>query len=116
MTITDLFIEAYEWLCRARKKHPDKTSIGKIEKGFDFLGYLFSPQRLSLAKKTVCNFVQSALRLYEQGPLQSRDKRLGEYTKNWLRWTRAGLSGHLNWLSSPCELDFLIPLVEHAGV
>ena len=25
------------------EKHPDKTFIGRIEKGFDFLGYHFCP-------------------------------------------------------------------------
>ncbi len=26
------------------EKHPGKTLIGRIEKGFDFLGYHFSPR------------------------------------------------------------------------
>ncbi len=34
-------------------KHSDKTFIGRIEKGFDFLGYHFSPDGLCVAKKTV---------------------------------------------------------------
>ena len=29
------------------EKHPDKTYIGRIEKGFDFLGYHFGPEGLS---------------------------------------------------------------------
>ena len=29
------------------EKHPDKTFIGRIEKGFDFLGYRFIPQSLT---------------------------------------------------------------------
>ena len=33
------------------KKHPAKTFIGRIEKGFDFLGYHFSPQGVTLAKQ-----------------------------------------------------------------
>lgn len=33
------------------EKHPDKTFIGRIEKGFDFLRYHFSPYGLSLAKR-----------------------------------------------------------------
>ena len=28
------------------EKHPDKTFVGRISRGFDFLGYHFSPQRL----------------------------------------------------------------------
>ena len=26
------------------EKHPDKTFIGRVEKGFDFLGYHFGPE------------------------------------------------------------------------
>ena len=36
-------------------KHPDKTFIGRIERGFDFLGYHFSPGGLSLAPKRMTN-------------------------------------------------------------
>ncbi len=46
------------------EKHPDKTSMGRIEKGFDFPGYHFNPQGLSLAQKTIDDFVEKALRLY----------------------------------------------------
>ncbi len=49
-------------------KHPDKTFIGRTERGFDFLGYHFGPDGLSVAKKTVENFVARAIRLYEQEP------------------------------------------------
>ncbi len=34
------------------EKHPDKTFIGRIEKGFDFLGYHFSPDGLCVAKSS----------------------------------------------------------------
>ena len=34
-------------------KHPDKTFIGRIERGLDFLGYRFGPEGLSMAKNTV---------------------------------------------------------------
>lgn len=46
--------------------HPDKTFIGRIEKGFDFLGYHFSRQPIRLATKTVRLFVARLYRLYEQ--------------------------------------------------
>jgi hypothetical protein len=39
------------------EKHPDKTFIGHIEKGFDFLGYHFSPEGLSIAEKTIEKFL-----------------------------------------------------------
>ncbi len=39
--------------CLRLEKHPDKTFIGRIERGFDFLGYHFGPDGLSVAKKTI---------------------------------------------------------------
>ena len=48
------------------KQHPDKTFIGKIEKGFDFLGYHFSRESLKLACNTVKKHVERIHRLYEQ--------------------------------------------------
>ena len=36
---------------------PDKTFIGRIEKGFDFLGYRFGLPELGLAEKTITNAV-----------------------------------------------------------
>jgi hypothetical protein len=48
------------------EKHSDKTFIGRIERGFDFLGYHFGPADLSVAKQTVANFIEKASRLYEQ--------------------------------------------------
>jgi hypothetical protein len=32
------------------EKHPDKTYIGKIDRGIDFLGYHFSPDGLSIPR------------------------------------------------------------------
>ncbi len=48
------------------EKHPDKTFIGRIERGFDFLGYHFSPHGLRVAALTLEKFVEHASRLYEQ--------------------------------------------------
>jgi RNA-directed DNA polymerase len=50
------------------EKHPRKTFIGKMERGFDFLGYSFRPGRLAVAQKTVDSFVSRAVRPYEQEP------------------------------------------------
>ena len=49
------------------KLHPDKTFIGRISHGFDFLGYWFLPEGLEIAPKTVVRFVERVSRLYEQG-------------------------------------------------
>ena len=37
------------------EKHPDKTLLGRTERGFDFLGYFFKPGRLSVSLKTIKN-------------------------------------------------------------
>jgi hypothetical protein len=75
------------------EKHPDKTVMGRIEKGFDFLGYHFSPEGLGVAKKTIENFVSRAIRLYEQEPGEAiASARLGLYVQRWVSWTRAGIS------------------------
>ena len=68
------------------EKHPDKTFVGWIEKGFDFLGYHFSPRGLGLARKTVENFLARATRLYEQEAGKSEGfPLLGLYMRRWVR-------------------------------
>lgn len=50
------------------EKQPEKTFIGRIEKGFDFLGYHLRPAGLRVAQATLDTFVARATQLYEQGP------------------------------------------------
>ncbi len=50
------------------ERHPEKTFIGPIERGFDFLGYHFNPAGLTVAHETFVRFVARATRLYEQEP------------------------------------------------
>ncbi len=74
------------------EKHPDKTFIGRIERGFDFLGYHFRPGQLSVAEKSTENFVERAIRLYEQEPGEAcASARLGLYVERWVRWVQVGL-------------------------
>ena len=47
---------------------PASALIGRTERGFDSLGYHFGPEGLSIAQKTLDNFVERAIRLYEQEP------------------------------------------------
>lgn len=73
------------------EKHPDKTFIGRIERGFDFLGYHFSPAGLSVAEKTIENFLEKASRLYEQKCRPgSTATALEMYVRRWLRWSTNG--------------------------
>ncbi len=75
------------------EKHPDKTFIGRIERGFDFLGYHFGQEGLSVAKTTIENFVVPAIRLYEREPGEAcASARLGSYVRRWVGWTAAGLA------------------------
>ena len=71
------------------EKHPDKTFIGWIAKGFDFLGYSFEPKGLSIAPKTLANFLEHKTQLYGQG---ATVRRIGQYVRNWYRWVRAGIA------------------------
>jgi RNA-directed DNA polymerase len=71
-------------------KHPDKTAMGRVARGFDFLGYHFTPSGLSLAARTLANCAGKALRLYEQEPSHTRVKRLGEYLSRWRGWAVGG--------------------------
>ncbi len=74
------------------EKHPDKTFIGKISRGFDFLGYWFSPLGLAIGLKTVERCLEKVSRLYEQG---ASDVRIGEYLRRWWQWVRSGVNGVL---------------------
>ena len=74
------------------EKHPAKTFIGRIERGFDFLGYHFSPAGLAVAKKTIANFIEKASRLYEQERrVGSTASTLEMYVRRWLRWAVSGV-------------------------
>ena len=76
------------------EKHPDKTFIGRIEKGFDFLGYHFSPKGLAVSKETEKKFVERATQLYEQerGGSQDGPSPLGQYVRRWVGWATGGLA------------------------
>jgi RNA-directed DNA polymerase len=70
------------------QQHPDKTFIGRISRGFDFLGYLFTPAGLEVAQRAVENCVERVSRLYEQGADLIR---IGTYVRRWLCWARGSL-------------------------
>ena len=55
-------------------------------------GYRFGPDGLSVAKKTVENFVARAIRLYEQEPGEAcASSRFGLYVRRWVRWAGSAL-------------------------
>ena len=67
----------------------DKTFIGPIRKGLDFLGYRFSHQGIiGLAQKTLSNFKERLSTLYERG---TSSQRIAQYVRNWMRWCISGV-------------------------
>ncbi len=71
------------------EQHPDKTFIGRIDKGFSFLGYQINKAGLTgVAPPTRERFVERVNQLYEQG---ADGGRIGDYVRRWLVWVRSGL-------------------------
>ncbi len=59
--------------------------------GFDFPGYHFGPEGVTVAEQTVVDFVTKASRLYEQELRGAgAPDALGLYVRRWVRWARAG--------------------------
>jgi hypothetical protein len=70
------------------EKHPDKTFIGRVGRGFDFLGYRLEPGKLTVAEGAVHNFVTCIDRLYEQG---AGSNGVDRYVKRWMQWAKSGI-------------------------
>ncbi len=71
-------------------QHPDKTTIGRIDRGFDSLGYRFTAAGLAVARQTAERCAAKIYQLYEQG---APEKRVLEYMRHWEMWVKAGLAG-----------------------
>ncbi len=89
--------------------HPDKTLMGRIEKGFSFLGYQLSPTGLSVAQPTLDKLVARALWLdeRERGEGEAASP-LAAYVQRWMRWVQTGID-------SPVKINGL-KLVVAAGL
>ena len=75
----------------ALEKAPEKTFIGRVERGFDFLGFRFSPDGITVAEATLQRFCERALRLYEQDRREPEGSpRLDVYVKRWWGWAQGG--------------------------
>jgi len=62
--------------------------IGRIKRGFDFLGYHFSPAELRVTKQTIANFIENASRLCEQErSAVLAAAALEMYVRRWVRWS-----------------------------
>jgi RNA-directed DNA polymerase len=73
------------------EQHPDKTFVGRVSRGFEFLGYaITTPGIVGVAKKTLERFVERVTRLYEQGVDSIR---IADYVRRWRVWVVSGLRG-----------------------
>jgi hypothetical protein len=71
-----------------------------VARGFDFLGYTYSPAGLGLAEKTIRNHQIKLHRLYEQyqqalkgAPRAQIDAAITTYIARWTDWATGGLHG-----------------------
>ena len=71
------------------KLAPAKTWLGRVNKGFNFLGYQISPRGIKIAQGSLSRMMTKLHRLYEQGATQ---KRLVDYVNRWMSWAKAGVS------------------------
>ena len=89
------------------EQHPDKTFIGYIARGFDFLGYRFGSNGLvGLAHQTIVNFEAKLTRLYEQR-CDGSEKRIAmlerdikKYITRFSGWVYGGLTDVQNTFTS----------------
>ena len=87
------------------EKHPDKTFIGPIKKGFDFLGYQFQTEGLHPCIRTRLNYRVRIARLYEQGAQKTR---IEQYRRRWRAWVKAGLDDRVSPSPRLSGVDFLL--------
>jgi len=73
------------------EKPPDKTYIGRVDHGFDFLGYQFDQNArtgLIIADKTLNNHQDSLRELAAHG---ADAEQIANYKKPWWRWVNCGV-------------------------
>ena len=95
--------ERSEWSMRCSPtstsaSFPPRRSLGRVEKGFDWLVYRLSPDGLRWVPRTVDNFVARMTRLYEHTSARPDGAaRRGAYVRRWLRWAAAGVGHYYVW-------------------
>ncbi|MGU9760845.1 hypothetical protein ACV1BL_25495 (plasmid) [Serratia marcescens] len=78
--------------------HPDKTQLGRITQGFDWLGVWFTPTGTAIAPRALDNHRARRARLYEQARRQGLSstetaERVRTYEARWTLWAERML-GH----------------------
>ncbi|SPE26736.1 conserved hypothetical protein [Candidatus Sulfopaludibacter sp. SbA3] len=77
------------------EQHPDKTFIGRIERGFTFPGYWITEKGVTgVAPSAWEAFRERVVRLYEQNaPREELPVRIERYVRRWKRWVLSGVRG-----------------------
>lgn len=78
---------------------PEKTFVGRSQKGFDLLGYHITPKGLSPSQKTQGKALENAKQRHAQGGHKS----LQEYLQRWRTWAHAGLPFQVHSVNSIIE-------------
>lgn len=77
------------------KLHPGKTFIGRVSKGFDWMGFWFNDAGCtSIAPRAIDNCLTTLRRLYEQTrhqPAEVQAGRVAKYLNRWRAWARLGI-------------------------
>lgn len=73
--------------------HPDKTQIGRLANGFDWVGVWFSPSGRTLAPRALDNHRKQCLRLYKQARRRGLSEsvandRVQAYVVRWENWAQ----------------------------
>ena len=73
--------------------HPDKTQLGRVGNGFDWLGIWYAPEGPRIAPRAIENHRERIARLYEQArlrklPKAETDNRVREYEARWMNWAK----------------------------
>lgn len=75
------------------EKHPDKTFVGRVEKGFDWLGaWLVGGGVTGIAPRALANHREKVRRLYERLRMWPRARahaRVSQYRRRWKIWAKA---------------------------
>lgn len=73
------------------EQHPDKTQIGRVEKGFDWLGGQFGVNGVEgVSPRSIANHLERLRQLYERTrhwATERRQARVAGYRKRWKKWT-----------------------------
>lgn len=86
--------------------HPDKTQLGRIGTGFDWLGIAYSQQGPRIAPRAVEHHRERIARLYEQARIRKlssteTENRVREYQARWINWANRHLA--LAGWDLPCD-------------